>query len=113
MTTGLYERMVSYAYEDPDRGELMRRVWQPTPWMVDAFTGPIGNHNRYREMMEWCREQFGRESSPIHGHEGTWHSGGATIHGWTWMGFATPEQMDQFVERWFDEDWRQAESQTT
>lgn len=26
--------------------------------------------------------------------------GGATIHGWTWIGFATEDMMTRFSERW-------------
>ncbi len=109
MSNELHQKMLSHSREDADRGELMRRVWSPTPFMVDAFTGSIGNHNRYREMMEWCREQFGSQCWPIHGDDGVWQCGGATIHGWTWMGFSTLDQLNEFVERWFDDDWRQAQ----
>ena len=83
----------------PERKELMAKVWRDTPWMVDAYTGSHDTDRRH-DLMEWCREQFGPEAWPIHGHPGQWHSGGATVDGWTWMGFATEEQMRRFTERW-------------
>ena len=100
----LFKRTMEWAEgNERDRGELMRRVWERTPWMVDAYTGSIGNHGRYREVMDWCRNKFGPEAQTIHGKPGNWHSGGATIHGYTWMGFATKDMMDTFCERWMPE----------
>lgn len=102
----LFQRTMARAdsqVDDPlGRGDLMRRVWEQTPWMVNAYTDSIANHGRYREIMDWCREKFGPEAWPIHGKPGVWYSGGATVMGWTWMGFATKEMMDQFVEQWGD-----------
>ena len=96
----LYKKVVIRAEVDDRRGRLMKTVWSPTPWMVDVFTGSTSNSGRYAEIMDWCREKFGQESSPIHGVDGTWHCGLATIHGFTWMGFATKDQMEAFCERW-------------
>ena len=31
--------------------------------------------------------------------DGRWQRGNATIHGWTWFGFADREAMDAFVAR--------------
>ena len=98
--TDLYRRTMERAgKEGRDRAELMREVWSGTPWMVDAYTGSISDH-RYDEIMDWCRDQFGPEAWPIHGEEGLWHSGSATVYGYTWMGFASEEIMEQFIQRW-------------
>ena len=109
MTTELYDRTMQFAdaEEDRERGELLRKVWAQTPWMVDAYTGGCGNE-RSREMQWWCRDQFGPECWPIHGHPGTWQRGGVTMSGWTWYGFASEEQMQQFLARWPEPDNTQA-----
>lgn len=101
--TDLFRRTMAWAdaNEDEERAELMHKVWRGTPWMVNAYTGNVYD-GREREVMEWCRENFGPEAWPIHGKPGEWHRGGATINGWTWMGFATEEMMNQFCERWGD-----------
>lgn len=91
----LYQRQVANC-----GNELMHQVWDGTPWMVDAYTGTIENDGRYERMMRWCLDQFGFEAWPIHGKPGDWHSGGATVLGWTWMGFRTREMMDRFVAAW-------------
>ena len=91
----IYQRLIA-----PVDGNLMHEVWDGTPWIVDAFTGPIDNYGRFREIMDWCRCEFGDESWPIHGKPGDWHCGGATVHGWTWIGFATEEMMQKFIDRW-------------
>ncbi len=97
--TDLYRSALAFNDDDPERKALMAQVWRDTPWMVDAYTGSHDTDRRH-DLMEWCREQFGPEAWPIHGHAGQWHSGGATVNGWTWMGFATEDQMRRFVERW-------------
>ena len=104
MGTELFRQTMEWAdrEENEKRGELMHKVWKGTPWVVNAYTGSIANHGRYRDIMDWCREHLGAEALPIHGKPGLWHSGGATIHGWTWMGFATEEMMDKFLQRWGD-----------
>lgn len=97
MTEGsaLYHRQIT------ERGnDLMHQVWDGTPWMTDAYTGSIENDGRYGRMMRWCRDHFGPEAWPIHGKPGNWYSGGATVLGWTWMGFRTREMMEQFLEAW-------------
>ncbi len=96
--TELFHRAVlAFDYGDQDRNDLMRKVWTPTPWMIDAFTG---EHERHQSMLEWCFETFGDQCSPIHGRAGRWQRGSATVHGWTWFGFSTREEMDQFTARW-------------
>lgn len=92
--TDLYERQIKQSDND-----LMKKVWDGTPWMVDAHTGSIES-DQYRETMQRCREQFGPEAWPIHGKPGDWQCGCVTIHGWTWMGFKTKEMMELFLEDW-------------
>lgn len=91
----LYQRQIA----DCD-DELMHTVWDGTPWMVDHYVGGFYTDGRREEIMHWCTEEFGPEAWPIHGKAGNWHSGGAIIFGWQWMGFATEEMMQRFVERW-------------
>jgi len=78
---------------------LMRQVWAPTPWMLDVFTGPV-MRDRDAAMRHWCVARFGEECWPLHGRLGSWQRGGVTIHGWTWFGFATAEQMLLFEQEW-------------
>ena len=98
--SALFARAMKHADEDEDRerGELMRKVWEPTPWMLDVFDGGPGVDGRELEIRNWCNRHFGRESSPIHGHAGLWHRGNVTIHGRTWYGFATKEMMERFAD---------------
>ena len=99
--SGLYLRQIAPMGFDNKRDALMHKVWDPTPWMVDAHTHPPGtNGYRLREIMDWCRKNFGPESLPLHGRTGDWHMGSATISGYTWIGFKTRGMMEQFVERW-------------
>lgn len=93
--SALYHRQIVSNGDD-----LMHKVWGGTPWMVNAYTGNISNFGRYGEIMDWCRERFGPEAFPIHGKPGDWHSGGATVLGWTWMGFKTKQMMEQFCNAW-------------
>lgn len=81
----------------------MHKVWDGTPWMVDAFTGRFDD-DRYHQIGQWLHDRFGREASPIHKLPGTWHRGGATINGYTWLGFATEEMMTTFEEHWPNSD---------
>ncbi len=96
MSSALHARMLEFDYGDDERSDLMRKVWAGTPWIVDAQTGPI-NSDTERAMIAWCREAFGDEAWPIHGRPGEWQRGSATIHGWTWMGFTTEAQLQQFL----------------
>jgi hypothetical protein len=78
---------------------LMVKVWQGTPWVVEAYTGGFDDP-RSREIQDWCRDAFGPEAHPIHGMAGNWHRGGATINGYTWLGFATEKMMNAFEAAW-------------
>lgn len=97
--TELFRRTLAYDLGCPESNSLMARVWRPTPWMVDAFTGGVGE-DRDREMIMWCADRFGQESSPIHGTPGHWHRGSATVHGWTWYGFASEAMLREFLAAW-------------
>lgn len=102
--TDLYRRILTFDFLDEDRLALMRKVWSPTPWVVDAFVGsPMPGHEhfqRYSEIRQWLAENLGEESWPIHGHDGRYHFGGSTVNGWTWIGFADEADMRRFVEAW-------------
>lgn len=95
----LYQDAMAYYEANNREPELNHKVWDGTLWIVDAYTGRV-NEDRWHAMNQWCRDRFGPEAWPNHGEPGQWHKGGATIHGWTWFGFATEEQMKQFVEAW-------------
>ncbi len=99
MGSELYKRAMAYYEANDDRAELNHQVWDGTPWMVDAYTGRV-NEDRWHAMVTWCREKFGDEAWPIHDKSGQWQRGMATINGWSWFGFATEEQMKQFIEAW-------------
>ena len=91
----IYQRQITNS-----GNELMRTVWDGTPWIVDAFIGGHYEDGRREEIMAWCVTEFGPESWPIHGHFGNWHSGGACINGYQWIGFATKEMMQKFIDTW-------------
>lgn len=96
--TPLYERTMALTETDVVAPELMRLIWAPTPWMIDAFTGSFDD-GRSREILEWCHEQFGDESDPQRDRAGRWRRGNATINGWTWYGFQTKADMETFIAR--------------
>lgn len=101
--TDLFYQAINFDYRNQDSAALMFDVWRGTPWMVDVFTGGFNdNYDREHEICTWCTEKFGPEAWPIHGRSGNWHRGGATINGWTWMGFATKEMMTEFMVVWGD-----------
>lgn len=91
----LYRQMLAFDYGDEARRGIMEEVWTVTPWIIDAHSGSI-NSDTERALISWCRSTFGDEALPIHGRPGEWQRGSATIHGWTWFGFRTEAQLDQF-----------------
>lgn len=97
--TPLYERTMAFDHHNAETNELMRKVWEPTPWMVNAWTGRSGDQ-RDREMLLWCYELFGDMASPIHDRPGRWQRGLVNVLGWTWFGFADEAEMQTFVARW-------------
>jgi hypothetical protein len=100
MSTALHQRMLAFDQGDAERSELMRKVWAPTPWMVDAYTGNEPGQGRDREMLHWCHDEFGQMCSPIHQRDGRWQRGSATVYGWTWFGFAEEAELQRFLARW-------------
>ena len=99
--TALYRQVIAYDYGNDDLRDLVREAWSQTPWMVDAHTGgSLDDPIREAEIRSWCTENFGPEHNPWAGPHGKWQRGSATIHGRTWMGFATEDMMQQFIERW-------------
>lgn len=106
--TELYGRIVSHDYGDPDTNALMLKVWSVTPFVVDFYTDSI-NSDRELRIKKWLRDKHGPEAWPIHGREGLWQFGSATIHGWTHVGFARRRDLDEFLEHWRSADWRAAD----
>lgn len=101
MATDLYHRMLAFDYGDTERADLMKQVWQDTPWMIDVWSGGYSRHrDREMEILNWCNDTFGQQAAPIHERPGAWYRGSATIHGWTWFGFSTEADMVRFQERW-------------
>lgn len=99
--TDLFERAINFSYDDPERGELVRKVWSVTPHMIDCYTDNI-NSERERAIRRWCYDNIGEQAYPIHGREGDWQFGGATIFGWTFLGFSSKELLDKFLEAFPD-----------
>jgi len=97
--TELYQRQIASLKIENEQDALMYEIWSQFPWMIDVYTGSPGD-SKYREIISWCKEQFGLDAWPIHGRPGDWYIGGATIHGWAWMGFRTKEMMEQFCKAW-------------
>ena len=95
----LYERTIAYDYGDPERNELMGKVWSVTPWMVNARTGSPSD-DTFRDIPAWCHRRCGCEAWPIHGLPGSWQFGSATIFGWTFVGFEKENDMAAFCDAW-------------
>lgn len=89
----LFQRTIAADYGDPHRNELMQSEWAPTPWMMDVQV----NENR-DILRHWCYRNFGRESSPMHEHEGSWKQASVTLNGYSWFGFKTESMMQRFEE---------------
>jgi hypothetical protein len=99
MATNLHRRTLAFDYGNDERATTMRKVWDPTPWMIDVYTGSEDGLREF-QIMRWCYDELGEQSSPIHGQTGRWHRGNATIYGWTWFGFATEADMQLFQATW-------------
>lgn len=93
----LYQRMLKYSEDHSDGGLLMRQIWTPTPFMLDVN---VGDDHKEREILEWCFEVMGSESSPLHEMDGCWRRGNARVYGWVWFGFETAELLSKFQRRW-------------
>lgn len=101
MGTDLYYRTMAFDYGDGERNDIMHKVWDGFPWMVNAYTGGYSNNrDREHEIATWCYENIGEQASPIHDKPGRWHRGGTTVNGWTFVGFAYKEDMEKFEAHW-------------
>jgi len=89
--TELYRKTIAADYGDAEQKALMKSEWSPTPWMLDVCHG-----DQESEILDWCYRTFGRQSSPMHGHDGTWRRGNVTMHGRTWFGFKSKMMLDLF-----------------
>lgn len=96
--TPLCQRIIDFNYDDDERSALMRRVWLLTPWVCNVNTGSISNEGRYYDIRMWCRDNLGSSAWPFSDppRDGGWQFGGATVNGWTYIGFKTREQMEAF-----------------
>lgn len=103
MASDLYRRVTAWNEQqgDAERLKLHHEVWDGTPWMCDAYVGRESRDDRRdREMRLWCRAELGDEAWPLHGKPGRWHFGGATVDGWTWVGFDSEHHMRKFLAAW-------------
>jgi len=94
----LYENTIKY-WQTKDNQENLRLhhlVWDKTPFMTETFVG--SEWYLHCEKYDWCKDNFGQEGSPIFEKAGDWHSGGAIINGWQWIGFSEKEQLDRFLD---------------
>lgn len=101
MSSDLYRRTMEWheAQGDAERTALAHLVWDGTPWMVNWYTGGVGD-GRTRDMIEWCHSQFGPQAWWPTDTPGAWQRGSATIHGWEWWGFNTESHMLAFMAAW-------------
>ena len=97
MSTELYTRIVSMDYGDQERSDLMAKVWGATPFVVNVRTGSPGE-DAYREIIQWARAELGPQAMPIHGHDGDWQTGSATVFGETFIGFKHEIDLARFSE---------------
>lgn len=104
MPSELYHRaMKFYEAAQPERSDLQHRVWDPVPWMIDVYVGRGSrNDDRYRDILEWCHENWGGQTNPYSDPPGAghWRAGHATVHGWNWFGFDTEQRMHEFRAVW-------------
>lgn len=99
MGTKIFQNVLSLSGADYKHLGILKEVWQSTPWIVHAYTGS-SDDDHYKEVKNWCLEQFGVEACPLRGLAGNWQTGNVTFMGWTWIGFSTEEQMNKFILRW-------------
>ncbi len=98
--TPLFDSIMSHHVGDTKMLALSHKVWDPTPWVIDVFTGSYNTDEgmgRRHDMSDFCVAHFGKESWPIHDKPADWHWGGATVDGWSWIGFKTEAMMQQFL----------------
>lgn len=97
MSTDLFNRILAQNYGDQDRNDLMAKVWGVTPFVVNVRTGSPGE-DLYREIIQWARTELGPQAMPIHGHDGDWQTGSATVFGETFIGFKHEIDLGRFSE---------------
>ncbi|HEY0120630.1 MAG TPA: hypothetical protein VGC14_02525 [Rhizobium sp.] len=101
MATDLYHRVLTYDYGDKERSDLMAKVWNVTPFVVNVRTGSIDSEE-YRAMIDWLRDTFGDQAWPIHGRAGQWQTGRATVFGETFIGFQAADGLAAFRAKYGD-----------
>lgn len=97
--TRLYEQYI--LGDTSEHGDLSRRVWAGTPWIIDAYTGRVSDDRTY-EMLHWLADEMGEQAWPLgpSPRPGRWWRGSATVNGWTWFGFASEADMQAFQDAW-------------
>lgn len=100
-TTDLYRSVIEFEPSNEAATALAHEVWDGTPWMIDVYAGSFNEVRRY-DILHWCHDTFGRQADPFgpDPRPGRWRQGNATVDGWTWFGFATEADMQQFIEHW-------------
>jgi hypothetical protein len=73
----------------------MHKVWDPVPWVVDVYND---SEEARMEMHHLLTVNFGRERWWPSDRDGNWQFGGATVDGWTYVGFKGEEMLRRFVE---------------
>ena len=103
MSTTLHKSMLAFNHHDSERDQLMRDVWAGTPWMLNVRTGSVNSEDWYK-VSGWLRTRFGLPAFPFgdNPRPGFWQLGGATLYGWSWIGFSTEDYMNEFVAEFPD-----------
>lgn len=101
----LYDSIIEHSRkkENEEGLALSHKVWDPTPYVLDVYMGKdnyCGEGKDEYNIREYCKKNFGKQSWPIHNKPANWYRGGATVYGWTWLGFKTKEMMDKFILDW-------------
>lgn len=80
--------------------ETMLRYWRGNPEIAEVFTGP-SSEDRSNDMRWWLNETMGPQAWPFgeSPRQGRWLFGSATVHGWTWVGFADEADMLAFFDQ--------------
>ena len=93
---------MQHAEKNEEQLVLEKKVWNPTPWVIDVYVGKNDGYVNADEgnIREYCIKNFGKQSWPIHGRPANWYRAGMTVLGWTWFGFKTKEMMEKFIEDW-------------
>lgn len=81
----------------------MREVWEQTPWVIDVETGSVVSDVAFN-MRKWLVARLGKQLFPFGDKPwvGEWQFGGATVNGWTWLGFSKEADMNAFMSAFPD-----------